>query len=539
MTKKTTQLKNLLKSGQLEFLMEAHNGISAKIAEEAGFKGIWGSGLSISAQLGVRDNNEASWTQVLEVVEFMSDATSIPLLLDGDTGYGNFNNVQRLVKKLEQRHIAGVCIEDKVFPKTNSFIKGTTQPLADLDEFCGKIKAAKDAQSDDDFVLIARVEAFIAGWGLSEALKRAEAYYQAGADGILIHSSLRVPDEILAFKREWGDRSPVVIVPTKYYSTPTEIFRDNGFSIAIWANHLLRSAATTMQKVAQTLIEEENLLNIEDWIIPVSEVFRLQGASEHSEAEKRYLPQNTKAIHPILLAASRGIELGELTTDKPKCMLDVQGKPLLSQIVEGYNNLGIKEITVVRGYKKEVVDLPNLHYVDNDEYDSTGELISLHRGLSNVPENGQDLLIGYGDALFKKYIHRMLLESNQDFVVVVDSDWRRRYYQVRPDYVTCSLPNSKQSFYRDIYLKQISNELADEDICGIWTGLLKVSSQGQQPLREALNTLIQQEKIQRRGRVPTLINELISRGYPVHVIYITGHWLDVDAIEDMLKAGSF
>ena len=148
---KTRQFKKLLTSPRLEFLCEAHNGLSARIVEEAGFKGIWGSGLSISAQLGVRDNNEASWTQVLEVLEFMADATTIPILLDGDTGYGNFNNVRRLVRKLEQRGVAAVCIEDKLFPKTNSFIRGTAQPLADMDEFAGKIKAGKDAQGDDDF----------------------------------------------------------------------------------------------------------------------------------------------------------------------------------------------------------------------------------------------------------------------------------------------------------------------------------------------------------------------------------------------------
>lgn len=164
--KKSTQLKNMILSNELEFLMEAHNGLSAKIAEEAGFKGIWGSGLSISASLGVRDNNEASWTQVLDVCEYMSDATTIPILLDGDTGYGNFNNMRRLVKKLESREIAGVCIEDKIFPKTNSFLRGEAQPLADIDEFCGKIKAGQDAKRDDDFVIVARVEAFIAGWGL-------------------------------------------------------------------------------------------------------------------------------------------------------------------------------------------------------------------------------------------------------------------------------------------------------------------------------------------------------------------------------------
>src|SRR5215831_13119071 len=127
--KKATQLKRLIQSEEMGFLMEAHSGLSARIAEEAGFAGIWASGLSISASLGVRDNNEASWTQVLEVVEFMSDATDIPILLDGDTGYGNFNNMRRLVKKLEQRDVAAVCIEDKLFPKTNSFIGCERQPL--------------------------------------------------------------------------------------------------------------------------------------------------------------------------------------------------------------------------------------------------------------------------------------------------------------------------------------------------------------------------------------------------------------------------
>src|SRR5713226_516500 len=132
----TTKLRNLIMRSELSFLMEAHSGLSAKIAEEAGFEGIWASGLSISAMLGLRDNNEASWTQVLEVAEFMSDATGVPILVDGDTGYGNFNSVRRLVRKLEQRGIAGVCIEDKLFPKSNSFVRGTSQPLADIDEFC-------------------------------------------------------------------------------------------------------------------------------------------------------------------------------------------------------------------------------------------------------------------------------------------------------------------------------------------------------------------------------------------------------------------
>jgi phosphoenolpyruvate phosphomutase len=287
---KTTQLKQILHSQQLEFLLEAHNGLSAKIVEEAGFKGIWASGLSISASLGVRDNNEASWTQVLDVLEFMSDATNIPILLDGDTGYGNFNNARRLVKKLEQCRIAGVCIEDKLFPKTNSFIKGDAQPLAGVEEFCGKIKAMKDGQTDEEFMVVARVEAFIAGWGLDEVLRRAEAYRRAGADAILVHSKKPDSSEIEAFMNEWGGRHPIVLVPTKYYSTPTNRFREMGVSTVIWANHNLRASVDAMTRISRQIFRDENLHSVESVIASVEEIFRLQQAEELQEAEKKYLP---------------------------------------------------------------------------------------------------------------------------------------------------------------------------------------------------------------------------------------------------------
>ncbi|HEX6383265.1 MAG TPA: phosphoenolpyruvate mutase, partial [Anaerolineae bacterium] len=272
--------------------MEAHNGLSAKIVQEAGFKGIWGSGLSISAALGVRDNNEASWTQVLEVIEFMSDATDIPILLDADTGYGNFNNVRRLVRKLEQRNVAAMCIEDKLFPKTNSFINGEQQPLAQIEEFTGKIKAAKDTQQDPDFCVVARVEAFIAGWGLAEAIRRAEAYHRAGADAILMHSKIATADQILDFMNEWQDTCPVVIVPTMYYDTPTSVFEEAKVSIVIWANHLMRSSIQAMQATAARIYADRSLQNIEKEIVPVKEIFRLQNAAELKEAEKVYLPTN-------------------------------------------------------------------------------------------------------------------------------------------------------------------------------------------------------------------------------------------------------
>src|ERR1700743_2293990 len=286
---RSAKLRQMLQSAELEFLMEAHNGLSARIVREAGFKGIWASGLPISAQFGVRDNNEASWTQVVDMLEFMADASDLPILLDGDTGYGNFNNMRRLVRKLEQRGIAGVCIEDKQFPKTNSFLNGERQPLADVEEFAGKIAAGKDTQTDPNFCIVARVEALIAGWGMEEALRRAEAYRRAGADAILIHSKLSKPDEVVPFAREWAGRGPLVIVPTKYYSTPTEMYRKAGISTVIWANHLIRGAASAMQSVAQDIHDNETLVNVEDRVAAVDEIFRLQNADEYTEAERVYL----------------------------------------------------------------------------------------------------------------------------------------------------------------------------------------------------------------------------------------------------------
>ena len=536
---KSTQFKKLLLSPQLEFICEAHNGLSAKIVEEAGFHGIWASGLSISAQFGVRDNNEASWTQVLDNLEFMSDAARIPILLDGDTGYGNFNNMQRLIRKLEQRHIAAVCIEDKLFPKTNSFLKGDTQPMADMEEFCGKIKAGKDAQSDPDFCIIARVEAFICGWGLAEALRRAEAYRQAGADGILIHSALAVPDEILAFKREWSNRSPVVIVPTKYYSTPTDVFRQHGFSMVIWANHMLRAAVATMQTTARVLKEQENLLFIEDNIVPVSEVFRLQGADELMEAEERYLPKSADRASAIVLAASRGDELGELTEDKPKTMVNIRGVPLLAHIVDAYNSVGIKEILVVRGYKKEAVNLPNLTYVDNDAFAETGELDSLLKALQSKEARFQDTIVSYGDVLFNTYIPQALLQAKDDFVIFVDSDWQEKTSYTRlGGFAECTAPNSRKAFNAQIHLKQLGRAVPSDMIHGVWMGFVKVSAQGVTQLHEILTELLADPNHRKAG-MAILFQELLRRNYPIRVLYTVGHWLDINSLDDVVEAGNF
>jgi phosphoenolpyruvate phosphomutase len=183
-----------------------------------------------------------------------------------------------------------MCIEDKLFPKTNSFINGERQPLAEIDEFCGKIRAAKDTQDDPDFCVVARVEALIAGHGQAEAMRRAEAYCEAGADAVLIHSKRSTAEEIVTFMERWDGSCPVVIVPTTYYTTPVEVFGAAGVSVVIWANHLLRSSIAAMQRVAETLYKERMVEAVEQEVVSVEEVFRLQQADELEQAERRYLP---------------------------------------------------------------------------------------------------------------------------------------------------------------------------------------------------------------------------------------------------------
>ena len=536
--KKTSQFRSLLNSPKLEFLLEAHNGISAKIAEESGFKGLWAGGLAIAAQYGVRDSNEASWTQVLEVLEFMSDATSIPIMLDGDTGYGNFNNVRRLVQKLEQRGIAAVCIEDKLYPKTNSFIDGNKQELANIDEFCSRIKAGKDAQKDDEFSIITRVEAFIAGWGLDEAIKRAEAYRQAGSDGILIHSSKSEPSEIIAFKNEWGDRLPVIIVPTKYYSTPTEIFSQVGISIAIWANHMIRSSIESMQQTAASIIQKKSVVALEDKIASVSEIFRLQGVSELLEAEEMYLPKKQKATSAIILAASRGSAMGSLTEERPKAMLKVKERPILSHIVDVYNSHGIKNITVVRGFQKDAIDLPQLSYADNDNFSKTSELVSFEKALLEV-DPVQDLFVSFGDVLFKPYLLQLMDDFQDEVVIVVDTQWQDSVNKERAaDYVHCSEPHSRDSYSHEIFLKDSKEDMDPDMIHGEWMGVVKFSNKMVPALKQAMQKLKVSSDFD-VAKFHDLFSFLVSEGHNIRIVYTTGHWLDIDTVEDLLEAGNF
>jgi phosphoenolpyruvate phosphomutase len=512
--------------------MEAHDGLSAKIVEEAGFRGIWASGLTTSAALGLRDSNEASWTQVLDVLEYMADATTLPILVDGDTGHGNFNNVRRFVRKLCQRGIAGVCIEDKLFPKTNSFI-GDAQPLADIDEFCGRIKAGKDSQTDDDFVLVARVEALISGRGMEEALHRAEAYHRAGADAILIHSKKSDADEIFTFAERWANRAPLVIVPTMYYATPTDLFRQAGISTIIWANHLLRASMAAMRETAARIHEDQSLVRVEGSVATVKDIFRLVGNAELEEAERRYLPARP-AVGAVVLAASGG-ELGGLTLDQPKCMVDIRGQSLLQRLVGTLRESGVRDVTVVRGYRKEAVSLQGIRMLDNDRHAETGEAWSLACAREVIQG---ETIVAYGDVLFRRYILHSLLTSSADIVVAVDTLGVSRPHPGKRDLVTAD--HGFSGDYLDdqpAHLRRMASDILQDEIAGEWMGLVRFSARGAEWLQEEIAEM-EAEGLLEHGDMPLLLTRLAAK-HPVRVKYFTGHWLDVDTLTDLAEARNF
>ena len=293
-SQRTSRFQQMLRRPYTDVLMEAHNGLSARIVEEAGFKGIWGSGLSISAALGVRDNNEASWTQVMEVVEFMSDATTIPILLDADTGYGNFNNVRTAGPQARAAGRGRSMHRGQAVPQDQLDSSRERQPLEDIDEFAGKIKAAKEAQQDADFCCrrpdrgLHRRMGTGGGAATGRGLSRGRCRRHPGAQ-----QEVRPPTRCWLSWRA-GGHLPGRHRPDQVPSDPSLRIPDGrGQPGGLGQSTAALQRSHAMQQVARQLHDTRSMRNVETSLVPVSEVFRLQQVEELLEAEQQYLPRTS------------------------------------------------------------------------------------------------------------------------------------------------------------------------------------------------------------------------------------------------------
>jgi phosphoenolpyruvate phosphomutase len=284
------QLRTQIAQKDLLVGVGARDALEAKLIDQAGFDFVWSSGFAISASYGVPDASLISMTQLLEIARSMAGVINIPIVADCDTGFGNAINVIYAVKQFEEAGVAAICMEDKKFPKDTSLLPGGRQELVAMEEFSGKIRAAVDTRKNKDLVIIARTEALIAGWGHEEALKRAHAYVETGADCILIHSKFKTPEEIVEFVGRWDRSAPLVIVPTNYPSLTEEQIRRLGkIKLVIYANQVLRAGVLAQQRVLAEIKKTGGIHAVESMMVPVARIFELQNVAQMKENEKRYL----------------------------------------------------------------------------------------------------------------------------------------------------------------------------------------------------------------------------------------------------------
>jgi phosphoenolpyruvate phosphomutase len=276
-----------LSPSSFEVAMEIHNPISAIVAQKAGFSALWASGLTFASAMGCRDRNEVSWTQSLHNLIDVIQVASQPVLFDCDSGHGDFNNFRHVVRRIEQIGVAGVVLEDKLFPKNNSFAKGD-QTLLSIREQVGKLRAGLDARKSDDFLIVARNETLISGGSVDEALERCGAYVEAGAGAVFIHSKHRDPGQIFEFLRQWERRSIVVIAPTTYDDVHFDDFALAGVNLVLCANHSLRASVRAMEQTCQKILHKRRLSAVRDMVCSMDGLFDMLDYAELAKDEVKY-----------------------------------------------------------------------------------------------------------------------------------------------------------------------------------------------------------------------------------------------------------
>jgi phosphoenolpyruvate phosphomutase len=279
-------LRNGLESQSILKVGGAFDAMSAKLVENSGFDAVWAGSFAISATHALPDASILTMTEFFDVASSMSSTCEIPIIADCDTGYGGPSNVRHMVRKYENAGISSICIEDKIFPKENSLLENGRNDLLSEKEFVAKILAAKEARSNKNFIIIARVEALISGAGMDEALKRATAYENAGADAILIHSKQKTPDEIFEFTDSWKGSAPLVVVPTTYDSVKISELESHKIKMVIYANQTLRVAHMAMTGLLNELIKADHISDVKDKISTMQDIFHLQEMYDIKNKEK-------------------------------------------------------------------------------------------------------------------------------------------------------------------------------------------------------------------------------------------------------------
>lgn len=546
--KRRSKLKKLLDQGSLIRVIEVHSGLSSLVANDVKvelengtleFDALWGSGFTDSASKGYPDADIVSYDSRINTINEILNVTNKSLIVDGDTG-GDPNNFQYLVSKLERLGVSAVIIEDKKFPKRNSLESGK-QILEDPDVFANKIKRGKGVLVTDDFMIIARIESFISGYGIGDALLRAKKYLVAGVDGIMIHSREKTPDEILKFAKEYdkmceelGFRKPLICIPTTYNTITEQELEQNGFNIVIYANHLLRAAHKSMEEVCKMILSHKRAFETEPFCTPVVDVFRRVGFMDIRERDLEELRRSSKG-KVIIPAAGEDVQLKNLLNDLPKAMLEINGKSMLQRQINTLNTCGINDIVVIRGYAKDKFNVNSVKYYDVEDH-TKGVLSSIFAAKEEM-ENG--FILTYSDIIFDESIVKNLLKSKEDITIVVDNSYAYHKHEIDKE-LDLIISKKRSSHHRELS-STLGNEISfigvklKKDVATHeFIGIVKFSKRGAENLisvyedckKNHTGKFHESESLE-KASLCDMLQEMVDRGFKVHYIETNKGWIEI------------
>jgi phosphoenolpyruvate phosphomutase len=538
-------------------IMEAHNGLSALVAESARamtdsgvieYDGLWESSLTDSASKGFPDVEVIGMESRLHTIDEILEVTEKLLIVDGDTGRSPVE-FEFLVRRLERMGVSAVIIEDKVFPKRNSLDTSANQTLESPDLFAQKIQRGKSQTLTDEFMIIARLESLIAGTGLGDALSRAETYIRAGVDGIMIHSQQKEPDEILAFAAAYGPlcdrlgvRPPLICVPTTYNLITDQELANQGFNVIIHANHLLRSAYKAMEEAASSILCNDRSNEVETICAPTSTIFEVVGFNKVKDADKLY--NSLQRFSIIIPAAGKD----PIFTESPKSMIQVGGQAIIDHQVQRLKKSGLtnNKVFVVRGHESGQFTRNDVEYIENDAFLNTNSAHSLFCAESAMTDG---FLLVYSDILFDETLVKRLLDSEGEIVLLLDKSYRYHTHDVNKslDLVTADRQdtNNIRSLAVDSLrtISKIGKQVVRQENTFEFVGMGFFSEKGAEILRKIYNDAktrnpspFHEASEFSQASFNDIIQEAIDQGHKVSGLEISTGWIEIHERVDVNHA---
>ena len=527
-----SSLVNIIKKKGHAIGLEAHSGLSGLVTEKLDFDFIWESSLTDSASKGLPDASIVGNESRIHTIDEILNVTTKPMIVDGDTG-GDEDNFRFLIKRLENQGVSAVIIEDKIFPKRNSFGGTVGAGMEDPIIFSKKLEVGMKTKSTENFLIIARLESLIAGLGMNETMMRAEKYINAGVDGIMIHSKLKEPSEVLEFIPKFeelcnklGRRPYLIAVPTTYNIISDDELINLGVDIIIHANHLLRASYKSMIDTATLISKSRRSYEADPAITSVKEIFSAVGYDKIIERDKEKSPDISGFI------ASAG---DYKINNTQRSLNKILGKPLISHQIETFKKAGIEKIKITVNNQNDFDTFldKDINLVETKDIKQNQMLDSIMAGLEGIKG---PVILTYGDILFNEKIISELIAGENDIVIAADSSYKYHKHEIdkKLELVSYKDPDNKPSRRKlkmtDTFeVKKVSKNLNLEEAQSEFFGLAYFSSEGIINLKSCYQEIKEGNKSR---FFIDILNFMIQREIKVFCNEFDGGWIELHTEND-------